>query len=290
MILWLACSHPTVAETDAPPPIEVRDWLAGTSAAGGTVAIQVESAPDVTFDLADPAVDGLEITPSGDPRRERIGDRAVETRMWAFKGDAGHYIIPAPSVPWKRGAATGVAQGTALYLDMGVEPLKAGDISDISDPTPIWTLPWPLLVPAVLAVAMVIGGLYVAFRGTRAVAVVKPPDPPDVVALKAWAAIRKDPSLSDFDKALALSHIFRVYAEATLHFSATKNTTPETLEALEALPHLPEGNVTRAKRLLRATDRVKYADAKPGADVFDELDADLRAFIADTRPSTWERP
>lgn len=290
MILGLACADPVVVPDRDEPTVEVRDWLASLSSAGGTIAFQVESVPDAQVHLPEPEVEGIEITPDGEPRIERIGDRSVETRFWKFKGESGHYIVPAPSVPWTRGTETGVAEGTALYFDLATDPLKVGDIGDIVEPEPVWTVPWSFVAGAVLIGGLVFAGLYIAFRSTKAVPVVKPPEAPDLVALRAWAGVRKDPSLSDFDKALALSRIFREYTEATLHFPATKNTTPETLEQLGDLPHLPEGNVTRAKRLLRATDRVKYADVAPGADVFDELDADLRAFIADTRPSSWERP
>jgi hypothetical protein len=290
MILGLACADPVVVLDEAEPTVEVRDWLGSVSSAGGTIAVQVESAPDAQVQFPDLEVEGLEIAADGEPRVERIGDRSVETRFWKFKGESGHYIVPAPSVPWKRGTETGAAEGTALYFDLATDPLKVGDIGDIVEPDPVRTVPWGLLGGGALVGALVFVGLYVAFRSTKAVAVVKPPEAPDILALRAWASVRKDGTLSDFDKALALSRIFREYVEATLHFPATKNTTPETLQQLTDLPHLPEGNVTRAKRLLRATDRVKYADATPGADVFDDLDADLRAFIADTRPSSWERP
>ena len=54
------------------------------------------------------------------------------------------------------------------------------------------------------------------------------------------------------------------------------------------MQHLPEGNMARARRLLRATDRVKYAELRPGQDFFEDLEADLRAFVGSTRPRTWE--
>jgi hypothetical protein len=290
MIAWLACAPPPEPDAEATGVVVVRDWASGVSSTGGTVSVQVEAAPDAHYDVAAPVVEGLTFTPVGEPRVERVAARAVETRQWTFKGEPGHYVVPAPVIAWSRGADAGSAAGTDLFVDLGVESLKLGELLDIEEPSEVGRTPWGLILAGSVAVAVVGFGLYVAFRTTAPVPVAAAPKPPDVVALEAWAAARRDPSLGAFEKALALSRIFREYAEAALHFPATKNTTPETLDALGQLPHLPEGNVTRAKRLLRATDRVKYAEVAPGADVFDELDADLRAFISDTRPSTWERP
>ena len=53
------------------------------------------------------------------------------------------------------------------------------------------------------------------------------------------------------------------------------------------MAHLPKGNVPRAKKLLRATDLVKYAEVSPESDFFDDMDADLRAFVGSTRPRSW---
>ena len=90
------------------------------------------------------------------------------------------------------------------------------------------------------------------------------------------------------DKAKALSSIFRDYAEAVLSFPASAWTTTEILEKMRSMSHLAEGNVPRARRLLRATDKVKYAEHRPGEDFFEDLDADLRAFVGSTRPHAWK--
>jgi hypothetical protein len=116
---------------------------------------------------------------------------------------------------------------------------------------------------------------------------VAPAVPPDVACLRAWDAVRRDTTLSIDEKAAALSVLFRAYVEDVLGFEATARTTSEILEHLRGLTHLPEGNVTRAQRVLRATDRVKFAEHRPAEDWLAELDADLRAFVHSTRPSVW---
>ena len=114
-----------------------------------------------------------------------------------------------------------------------------------------------------------------------------PPEAPDVVALRRWDAVRSDPKLDDFARAVALAVILREYQEAALGFPATTWTTSEILEKLSAMAHLPEGNVGRAKKLLRATDYIKFADAAARQTLFEELDDAFRVFVSTTRPRAW---
>ena len=128
-----------------------------------------------------------------------------------------------------------------------------------------------------------------AFGHTRSRPVPEvPAEPPDTVAIRAWEAVRADEALDDERKAQALSRIFRDYTEAALGIPAVAWTTTEILGHLGRMANLPEGNVPRARRLLRATDLVKFAEKKPGTDFFEDLDADLRAFVGSTRPTRWD--
>lgn len=288
--LWLACAEPA-APPAAEPPVEVHDWIAGKpTGSNGTLVVVTEADAELTVTLPEPAAPGLTFRPDGEPRVERVGDRVVTTQRWVFSGGVGHYEIP-PLVVAGRDAdgATHESQSTSVFVDLGVPPPSQGEIADIAEPPEVLTVPWrPVVVFAGLG-ALVAAGAYFAFRRPKAgVMAAVPPEPPDVVAIRAWEAVRRDPTLSDYDKALALSRIFREYAEAVLRFPATAWTTTETLQHLASLAHLPEGNVPRAKRLLRATDRVKYAEAAAGEDLFVDLDADLRAFVGSTRPRGWE--
>ena len=69
-----------------------------------------------------------------------------------------------------------------------------------------------------------------------------------------------------------------------LGFGALGWTTTEILNRLRDLSFLRREDLGRAKRLLRATDLVKFADQQPDIDFFDPLDSDLRAFVSNTRP------
>ena len=269
-------------------PVEARAWLDGAvTPSGGRLAVQVEADAGVAVELAPPVAEGLTFTMGGPPRVEQIAGREVRTVTWAFAGPAGHYEVK-PGGGTYSGAMSGEIAVSPIFVDMGVDPVRPQEISDIAEPSRVWTIPWGTLAIVGGVGALAVGGTALAFRRKPAATSDVPVDPPDVVALRAWDAVRRDSALDPHAKALELSRIFREYAEEVLRFPATAWTTTESLDYLASLPHLAQGNVPRAKRMLRATDRVKYAEAATTHELLDEWDADLRAFVAATRPRGWE--
>lgn len=290
LAVLIACGPaPEPAPTEA-EAVEVAAWLSeAPKARGGVLVLQTSYDPSGSIEVQEPAARGLEFVQEGDPTRELVGDREVITQRFRFTGAKGSYEIGPVEARWSSGAEDAEAASTPVFVDLGVEPTGREGLADIVEPPPIRTIPWGA-IGAVGGVALLLfGGTALAFRtpgAAREVDVV--PEPPDVLALRAWEAVRADPALDDHATALALSRIFRTYLEAVLAFSATSSTTTEILDQLRQLEHLPEGNVERARRLLRATDRVKFADARATDEVFDGLDDDLRMFVAATRPRAWE--
>jgi hypothetical protein len=177
----------------------------------------------------------------------------------------------------------GQAIAPSLFVDMGVDAPREGTLADITDPTQVD--PFPIVAVAVgSGVALLfIAGVWFAMRA-RPSEIPKAVVPPDVVALRAWAKVQRDATLDDHARALAVSGIFRTYAEAALAFPATAWTSSEILRYLEGLQHLSKANLPRAKELLRATDRVKFADEAAADELFERLGADLEAFVQSTRP------
>ncbi len=273
------------------PTVEVRLTLDGeVRAGGGAVRLQVAYDPEGRVELPEPAAEGVEFTPDGPPLVERVGDRDVVTQRFVFAAKSGSYEIPPVVVSWKgKDGAEQEASSASVFVDVGVEPPREGEIADIVEPGAVRRIPW---VPFAAVGALMAAGVLFAFRPRRRAAPPPPPLPPDVVALEAWERVRDDPSLDVDAKARALSELFRAYVEGVLGFEATARTTFEILEHLGSLTHLPQGNIPRAKRILRATDLVKYAEERPGAaeEWLAELDADLRAFVEATRPVTFHRP
>jgi hypothetical protein len=287
-VLWalLACSTDPAVPVDSDAPIALRVFLDGAPAkGGGAVVVQAEYDGSGEITLPDPVAEGLTFEADGEARHETLGARSVVTQRYVFRGPKGSYEIPPLAAKWTGEGGEAEAQSTAVFVDLDVPPPREGELADIVEPGAIVRLPWK----PVLAVALLFaGGLWLAFRPRgRSAEPVAPPRPPDVIALDAWKRVRDDPSLTIDDKAREVARIFREYIEAVLGFEATSRTTFELLAHLGSLRHLPEGNVPRARRMLRAADRVKFAEERPEGGWVEELDADLRAFVESTRPSAW---
>lgn len=292
--LLLACgSEPsrTIPSGEA-PPVEIRVGLDGEiRSGGGAVRVQVAYDPAGQVSLPEPKVDGLTFTADGPPTTERVGDRDVLTQRYIFSGAGGSYELPPLTAAWHGPeGAEQEATSPSLFVDVGVEPPREGELADIVEPDRIRRWPWMVFgaVGAVFA-----AGLLFAFRPReRRGPPPPPPVPPDRAALEAWERVRADDTIDVEQKATALAELFRVYVEAVLGFEATARTTREILDHLGSLTHLPEGNVQRAKRILRAVDLVRFAEDRPRTpeEWLADLDADLRAFVDATRPVSIQRP
>jgi hypothetical protein len=287
LLAWVGCSAPSVL---APlhPSVEVAAWIE-RAPPGHVLVVQVEMPPDGELEPPNPQVRGLEFEALGRPVVEFIGSTEVLTARYGVTGVAGVYEIRGLDVVW-----TGVAdepqraEAPALWLDMNVEPPRPDGFADIIEPEPLPTPPWAAIAALLGGGTVLVLGLWIAFRrGGDEPALETQPEMPDAVALRRWDAVRMDPALDSFAKAAALSQIFRDYVEEVLEFPATAWTSTETLRRMAELEHLHIDNVPRAKRLLRATDRVKYAEAGLDAGLFEDLDDDLRNFVSTTRPHAW---
>ncbi len=288
VFVYGCAGEPVAPRSSAEDALKGRAWLeAAPSASGGRLAVQVEYPRGKEVVVEPPVAEGLTFETAGPPRREAIGDRWVETTVWSFQGDGGHYEVRPGSVRASDALGPSIPI-SSLFVDLGVEPVRPAEIADIEEPARLWSVPWRGLAVAggLSAASAAVGGWYLRRRRPAPIAVAV--EPPDVIALRAWDSVRSSPALDAHAKALELSRIFREYAEEVLRFPATAWTTTESLAYLTSLPHLAAGNVPRAKRMLRATDRVKYAEVETSEEWLEEWDADLRAFVASTRPRGWD--
>ena len=274
-----------VAEVE---PVAVRVALDGEPRpGGGSLIVQAEFDTTGSIDLPEPVAVGLKFEADGPPFAENIGSRDVVTRRYVYRGPPGHYEVPPVIASWTSPEGEVVTgESTPLFFDIEVEPISVGDLDDIVEPSVVRDPTWvALAIVAVLGIAsLFLAGLAFAFWPREARQRRNIPLPPHLAALAEWDAVRGNPLFTDEDKARELSLIFRRYAERVLRFEATAWTTSEILQHLDALQKLPEGNLPRAKRMLRATDRIKFAEDRPTDELIDELDADLRAFVDATRP------
>lgn len=285
-ILLAACGTPDApVATQAVYGLSV-DAVVDTVGSQRVVRVQVSAPADATWQMTEPTAKDL-VLGAPEERVERLGDRIVTTRTYGLQGPPGSYVVD-PICAQEPGSDDPPACAPPIYVDLGAQPDRTG-MADIVEPAATWPLPsWPTLAGLVLGLLAMVGGASWWWRKRPEPELAPvPEEPAHVLAIRKWEALRANPNVSDFDKALGLSEIFRTYTAATLDFPADAWSTSQILAHLEGMNSLPKLNVPRARRLLRATDRVKYAEARPGEHFFDDLEADLHAFIDQTRPRSF---
>lgn len=251
------------------------------------LVVTVSAPDDQAWTLPEPTHEQLDFL-DRDERTEHVAGRTLTRRRWVVNGPPGGHRIDGLCVQ-VAGSAEPPPCADVLWADVGVKP-KRDAMADIVEPAPVRPpLPWAWIAGGTALLAATAGALRWRRRAdAAAVEEPAPAEPPHLAAIRRWEALRDDPSLSDFDKAVGLSEVFRTYAEASLGFPARAYTTTQTLAHLASLDALPKLNVPRARRLLMATDRVKYAEEPPGDSFFEQLESDLHGFIDATRPRGWD--
>jgi hypothetical protein len=260
----------------------------GNDGQGGVLVVHIAVPPGAVPEVPEPSGEGLSLQAMGAMDQEQVGSRQLLTWRWSVSGSAGSYEI-APVDLRIVGLDEPVDSAPSLFIDLEVEPPREGEWVDIADPGVVRVIPWAWLFGVGTVATLSLAGVVWAFRRPRVPGVVEiPEEAPDVVVLRGWASVHQDDRLDDYTKALALSRLFRDYLEAVLTFPATAWTTTETVAHLRELAHLDAEHVPQARRLLRATDRVKYAETKPKEDLFEVLTEDLLTFVDATRPHRWD--
>ncbi len=288
MTLWmlvLACGQPRLEDPLAPGLTGVETELAHKAVADDEeleLTVRVSWAEGWSPDLpeAAPEVEGLAARLVEE--RTLDGERAVSLQVWSLEGPTGSYVIPAVEVDFVGPDGSHRTHASApLYADIG-EGAPSSELQPLAlapaPPSRPWW-PWALVVAGLAGVVALV---VLRRRG------VEEPEPevipPDVAALEAWEQLRQTPGLDDHALAVGLSRLFRVYVEATLAIPATTATGREIVAAFET--RLP-GDVDtrqRSRRLLQATDLIKFARKGGGTELFEALDVDLRLVIDRTRP------
>jgi hypothetical protein len=240
------------------------------------------TAPDVHLE-----VEGLEVALVGEEAGDD-GDRHWRTRTWSLAGDDGSYHVPAATLRFVgEGDAHRDVPAAAVDFDIGVQ----GPTSDleglIAPPVPA-PFPWKKwLAAGAGALGILALALWAWRRRQRRLNAPPPPiplPPPDLEALEAWALLQADGDLDDHARAVGLSRIFRRYLERAMDgMLATTWTQQEILRALGNLD-LNAELLGCSRKVLSATDALKFARRGGGERFFSELDQDFRRVIERTRP------
>jgi hypothetical protein len=250
ILLLAACSEPV---PEGPPAAAV--WVSAQHAeSGGSLTLHAPAGSTVS------ATAPLTVTPDG-------------AEAWTLSGADGSYIV-----------AVTMAEGTAptrLFVDIGVKGPSGGEMDDLQSVPPPPPPMWPWVVAGLVGVAAVVGGGVWAFR--RFTPPPPPPVdlPPHVVARRAWDALRERTDLDAPAVAEAMSNIFRTWITAAWSLPATHRTRREILDSLAGV--LTAAELDAARRLLSATDLVKFAERSQHANLFEQLDQDFHAVVKPVR-------
>jgi hypothetical protein len=285
-LLCVACGQdllPPLSRPDA----DVRLELDGRKVDAGApvmATLRILQADGVELRVGEPVAEGLEAALQDD-RSEAFDGWSQRTMRYALEGEPGSYVVTLGAVtalhPDGREEQLEVAP---VFVDIGVDG-PSSELGGLVMPTPpeppVW--PWVLLAGVLIGLA-VAAGVQLWRRRKRARRQVHA-EPAHITARHAWQVVLRDRSLSDHDRALQLSEVFRRYLEAVHPVSATALTTREICDAIYSQGLVPGALLDRARRILMATDLLKFARRGGGVEFFHELDQDFQAYLQATRPS-----
>ncbi|MSQ01941.1 MAG: hypothetical protein EXR71_08615 [Myxococcales bacterium] len=250
VLLWLlACEAPLLLE--APAAAVYVD--ARRASSGGAIALRAPPGSTVEGSTGMVVADGSE-------------------GQWTLSGADGSYIVTV-SPPG--------GEAVRIFVDIGVDGPTGGPMDELQQlpppAPPVW--PWVAASLVVLAAALAVAAW--AWKRLKPVPPAPAPMPAHLVAHRAWVALRSRTGLRPEQVAGQMSDIFRTWLDADLRFPATQRTRREILDVLAG--YVTAAELDAARRLLSATDLVKFAERSEHADLFDRLDHDFYAIVCPVR-------
>lgn len=282
--IWLGCAP------EPPPAAEAPELLARVEQAkvpeGAPVKLELRASAPAgwTVEPGTPSAEGLSLSPAGEEGPTPAGAATLEIWRYTLSGPPGSYVIQPGG-----GQATGPAgeqkplETPPIFVDIGVDGPSGGPMAELEEPPPPEAPAWALYAGVAAALLGLLVAAWLWSRRRRAPPPAPIPDPPHVVAQRAWEQARLA-GMEDHPLALALSSILRAYLEAITGFPATARTTREILGSLEGQTWFGPSLRQRAAHVLDATDRLKFAREGGGEDFFRALDEDFLAVLEATRP------
>lgn len=291
LLALTACADRGGETIQGPGGSEVRVELLDRSVEAGKaveVELRVVAADPAQVEVAPPQAEGL-TTRLEREEREPLGELVATTRRYSLTGPPGSYVINTGQALLAQPDGTRQASPLSpLFVDIGVK----GPSSELED---IESLPlserarWPYLLGAGLLVLAVGLGFWYWRRRRRRPALVPPPEAPALIARREWAAVLMDQGLDDHRRALRLSEVFRRYIEARNELPASSWTSSEILVGLYERSGVSGPLLDAARRILDATDLLKFARRGGGLEFFLALDKDFHAYLDATEPKVTQQ-
>ena len=268
---------------------------------GDRIRYVVEVTSDVEAEIRVPVLAGsigpFDIVDFGELEPQRDGTRSTLGRWYTLSiFDTGDFLIPAPEVAYRLpGEALRTVTGNEVLV--GVQSLlaqepEAKDIRAIKPPEEIpfdWT-PYLTLAGIVLALILLIGGIYALLNRPRE-ARVAPPRPAYEVAIEELERLQRQGLIDDgrIDEFyVGLTRIVRTYLEDGFHLRAPEMTTEEFLATAGSDARLTPQQRRLLGEFLTQADLVKFARFVPTPRDCAAAYAAARRFIDETRPRQTE--
>ena len=283
VLLW-ACQEPLMLDPLAQPDVAVEVGVEKKAVAAGE---------ELTFDLRITTQEGWTYQAFeldfGQLTAEELAAEvedlsAGEQASFRFglSGEEGSYVIaPQTFVFSGPDGQTVERESPRVFVDIGFDG-PSSELEGLFDLPPAPESPWPSRLLAGLAGLAVLGlALFWWMRRPSREEPPPAPIPADREALDAWSEAYTRQGLDDHARALVLSQIYRRYLERVFQLPASAFTSAEVLREIKE--ELDENQWIQSKRLLSATDRIKYARRGGGTALFEALDQDFRELISTTR-------
>ena len=285
MVLLVACGQELLPAL-ARPDVDVRLELEARKVAAGqpvVATVQVIQAEGVELRVAEPAAEGLELELE-EERTEPFDGWSLSTRRYLLRGEPGSYVVAlVGAVAVHPDGHEEQLEVAPVFVDIGVDG-PSSELEDLVMPVPPEPPMWPWVLAAGVLIGLVIAGAIWLWRRRKRATQRVQAQPAHVLALHAWQVVQRDRSLSDHARALQLSEVFRRYLEAVHPMPASSLTTREICDAIYRDGLVPGALLDRARRILMATDLLKFARRGGGVEFFHELDEDFQAYVFATRP------
>jgi hypothetical protein len=285
LLFVLGCQPAQMLDPLEQPEVAVEVHIAEKQV-GAAEEVQVEvrlsAREDWLPDAFEMAVKGLEVEAlEAEVMETEAGER--ETHRFLLSGPDGSYVLEPMAFSFSKADGQSMTRESArLFFDIGPQGLRS-ELEGLVELPAAKENPWPKrLFWSGVAVLLLMVALFFWWRRPREPAPALPVISPEEEALAAWAAAWNSAHLDDHGRALALSQIYRRYLERVFLLPASAFTSFEVLDALR--DSLSERHFGQSKRLLGATDRIKYARRGGGRALFESLDADFRELIEAIRP------
>ena len=282
LLVAVGCGAEPVLPPLAPAPVDVEVRVEQTSVASGEpIVVEVTrwTSSDWSLPPVGPVAEALQTREQSTDGPSVVGDRTRVVSTFELSGDDGSHVVVVPPVEATGpGDQTRTIEPPPVFVDIGTPPPPLDGLVGPEGVPGEQTHPTWALAAAGVGAALGFGLLAAAFVVVARSKSAPLPKPAHVIARETWAAARQT-TTDDHALALELSLVFRQFLQAVTGAAMVTRTTREIVDLLEGEDLLTPELRLRARRVLDATDRLKFARDGGGTEFFDGLETDFLAVV-----------